>query len=95
MAVTSLLDIKLKELLRRIEKKSGIKLPRKIISASLNEGVLHIRFNYPKTRETNVEPLPLKTPTYLFKDEKTGEPTAIEIININEALKELKQQNEH
>ncbi len=59
------------------------------MSVSLSENVLHIRFTHPQTRETEVEPLPLKTPTFLFRDEKTGEVTAIEIINIDEALKEL------
>ncbi|MHC1637259.1 MAG: hypothetical protein ACXQTU_03705 [Candidatus Nezhaarchaeales archaeon] len=83
MAVKSLLNINLKKLLKKIEKTTGVKLPRKVISASLNEGVLHIRFTYPKTRETSVEPLPLKTPTYIFKDEKTNKITAIEILDIN------------
>jgi len=59
------------------------------VSISLSENTLHIRFTHPKTRETDVEPLPLTTPTFLFRDEKTGEITAIEIINIKEALKEL------
>jgi len=59
------------------------------VSVSLSENILHIRFAYPQTRETEVEPLPLKTPTFLFKDEKTREITAIEIIDIDEALKEL------
>ncbi|RLE74883.1 MAG: hypothetical protein DRJ44_06785 [Thermoprotei archaeon] len=59
------------------------------MSVSLSENILHIRFAYPQTRETEVEPLPLKTPTFLFKDEKTREITAIEIIDIDEALKEL------
>ena len=89
MALTSLLDINLKKLIKMLEEKTGEKLPQKVVSISLSENILHIRFTHPQTRETDVEPLPLKTPTFLFKDEKTGEITAIEIINIDEALKEL------
>ena len=38
MAVVSLLDISLKDLLEGIEKETGVKLPRRIISVSLNWG---------------------------------------------------------
>lgn len=89
MAVISLLDIRLKEFLEALEKRAGIKLPRRVVSVSLAEGVLHVRFAYPKTMETDVEPLPLKTPAFLFRDEETGEITALEIIDIEEALAEL------
>jgi len=89
MALTSLLDIDLKKLIKILEEKTGEKFPKKVVSVSLSENILHIRFTHPQTRETEVEPLPLKTPTFLFKDEKTREITAIEIINIDEALKEL------
>ena len=93
MAVVSLLDISLKDLLEGIEKEVGVKLPRRIVSVSLNRGVLHIRFTYPRTGESDVEPLPLKTPTFLFRDEETGEVTALEIMDIDEALKELEMIN--
>ena len=89
MALKSILDIDLKKLVKTIEEKTGEKLPKKVVSISLSENVLHIRFAHPQTRETDVEPLPLKTPIFLFRDEKTREVTAIEIINIDEALKEL------
>ena len=88
---TSSLKINLKQLLKSIEKKTGIKPSRKIIGITLNKEVLHIRFNYPQTEETNVNPLPLKTPTFLFKEQKTNQITALEIININQALTELKE----
>ncbi len=89
MAVASLIDIDLKQLLERIEQRAGVKLPRRVVKASLSNGVLFIRFAYPKTRENHVEPLPLETPTYLFRDEETGEVTAIEIIDVENLLKEL------
>jgi len=88
MALT-LLDINLRKLLKKLEEKTGEKLPRKIISISLTENTLHIRFTYPKNRETDVQPLPLKTPTLLFRDQETGETTALEIIDVEETLKEL------
>lgn len=90
MVAESLLDISLEDLLKGIERRTGVKLSRKVIKVSLNNGVLHIRFAYPKKREANVEPLPLKTPAYLFKDEETGEITALEVLAVEEALSELK-----
>ena len=39
--------------------------------------------------ETEVEPLPLKSLINLFRDKKTGEITAIEIIDIEDTLTEI------
>jgi len=89
MALTSLLDIDLKKLIKILEEKIGEKLPQNVVSISLSENTLHIRFTHSQTRETDVEPLPITTPTFLFRDEKTREITAIEIINIDEAPKKL------
>jgi hypothetical protein len=90
MAVKTLLDIDLGLLLKKLQQTCNIELPSSVIEASLVRNVLHIRFSYPNKPETNVEPLPLKTPAFLFRDEESGEITAIEIIDIQEALKELK-----
>ena len=89
MVTTSLLEINIRWLLERVEMIAGIRLPKKIIEVSLSEGVLHIRFAYPKTRETEGEPLPLEAPAVLFRDEETGEITALEIVDIDDALEEL------
>lgn len=89
--VSTLLDIDIANILEALEEKTGVKLPRRVIDVSLVDGVLHIRFNYPKTRETDVEPFPLKTPTFLFKDEETGEITALETVDIDTLLTELGQ----
>jgi len=51
--------------------------------------VLHIRFDYSKTRETDVEPSPLKTPVFIFRNEESGEITALEILDVDELLREL------
>ena len=57
--------------------------------------MLHLRTVYyildlPIQRlRTHVEPLPLKTPVFLFRDEETGEITAIEVLDTDEALGKL------
>jgi len=53
---------------------------------------LYVRSSYPNKPETYVEPLPLKTPAFLFREEESGEITAIEIIDMQETLKELEEQ---
>ncbi|RLG16932.1 hypothetical protein DRN63_03600 [Nanoarchaeota archaeon] len=93
MDVISLLDISLKDLLGGIEKEMGIELPKRIVSVSLNQGVLHIRFTYPRTGESDAEPLLLKILTFLFRDAELGEVTALEIMDIDEALKKLEMIN--
>ena len=87
--VSTLLAINLALLLEALERSVGVRLPRKVIEASLAEGVLHIRFSHPKTREVDVEPLPLKTPVFIFRDEETGEITALETLDIDQLLREL------
>ena len=85
------MDIDLRFILEGIMRKSGVKLPGRVIEASLIRGVLHVRFAYPRGLETDVEPLPLRTPTFLFRDERTGKITAIETVNVEELLKELNE----
>jgi len=87
--VSTLLAINLASLIEALERSIGVKLPRKVIEVSLAEGVLHIRFNHPKTREVDVEPSPLKTPVFIFRDEGTGEITALEILDVDQLLREL------
>lgn len=88
---STLLAIDVKTLLEALERKVGVKLPRKVVEISLTEGVLHIRFEHPETVETDVEPLPTETPVYLFRDEKTGRVTALEILDVKQLLEELGQ----
>jgi len=89
--VETLLAINLMRLLEALEKRIGVELPRKVVEASLTNGVLHIRFEYPETAESDVEPLPTATPAYLFRDEKTGRITALEILDVDELLAELEE----
>ena len=86
----SLLEGRIKELLRLIEERTGVKLPRDIIETYLDaeHDLLFIRFREPKGAEVG-EPLPLKTFVTLFTEEGTGEVTALEVIGISKLLTEL------
>jgi len=90
MRINSLLDIDLRILIEAIEKKTGVKLPRKVIEAYLDDehDLLFIRFKEPKKVEVG-EPLPTEAITTLFTDEETKEVTALEIIDLSELLREL------
>ncbi len=85
----TLLDLNVKSLLKGLESTYGAKLPEEVIEISLVRNVLHVRFSYPKGAEVEVEPLQLKTPVFLFRDCETGEVTAIEVLDVDELLKEL------
>jgi hypothetical protein len=81
-------DREIRALLSAIEKSTGVRLPGNFTDISLADGVLHIRFAKPKGAEVNVEDLPIKTPTFIFRD-ATGKVTALEYIDYEELLKEL------
>ena len=90
MRINSLLDIDLRILIEAIEKKTGVKLPRKVIEAYLDDehDLLFIKFKEPKKVEIG-EPLPTEAIATLFTDEDTNEVTALEIIELEEFLKEI------
>ena len=90
MVVKSLLDIDLKELLRLIEERTGVKLPRDVIETYLDteHDLLFIRFREPRGVEVG-EPLPLNMPVMLFTEEDTDEVTALEVIGISKLLIEF------
>ncbi|MCR6691261.1 MAG: hypothetical protein MRT15_02620 [archaeon YNP-LCB-003-016] len=85
----TLLDLNVKSLLKGLEDAYGIKLPEEVVEISLVRNVLHVRFSYPKGAEVEVEPLQLKTPVFLFRDCETGEVTAIEVLDVDELMKEM------
>ena len=91
MRINSLLDIDLRILIEAIEKKTGVKLPRKVIEAYLDDDhdLLFIRFKEPEKMEVG-EPLSTEAITTLFTDEDTNEVTALEIIDLSELLRELR-----
>ncbi|MCR6668691.1 MAG: hypothetical protein NDF51_01695 [archaeon YNP-WB-040] len=84
-----LMDLNVKSLLKGLENAYGVKLPEEVIEISLVRNVLHVRFSYPKGAEVEVEPLQLKTPVFLFRDCETGEITAIEVLDVDELLREM------
>jgi len=90
MRISSLLDIDLRILIEAIEKKTGVKLPRKVIEAYLDDehDLLFIRFKESEKVEVG-EPLSTEAITTLFTDEDTNEVTALEIIDLTELLREL------
>jgi len=90
LRISSLLDIDLRILIEAIEKKTGIKLPRKVTEAYLDDehDLLFIRFKEPEKVEVG-EPLPTEAIATLFTDEDTNEVTALEIIDLTELLREL------
>jgi len=87
--VEILMDLNVKSLLKGLENAYGVKLPEEVIEISLVRNVLHVRFSYPKGAEVEVEPLQLKTPVFLFRDCETGEITAIEVLDVDELLREM------
>jgi len=87
--VKTLLDLNVKSLLKGLENAYGMKLPEEVVEISLVRNVLHVRFSYPKGAEVEVEPLQLKTPVFLFRDCETGEVTAIEVLDVDELMKEM------
>jgi len=89
--VETLLAVDLVILLEALEKRIGVELPWKVVEVSLTGGVLYVRFEYPETAESDVEPLPTATPAYLFRDEKTGRITALEVLDVDELLAELEK----
>jgi uncharacterized protein YuzE len=91
MSVTSLLDLDLKALLDRLESRTGLKLPRRVIEVYLDEkhDLLFIRFKEPQRVEVG-EPLATNTIVTLFTDEESGEVTAIEILGLSGLLEELR-----
>ncbi|MCG2892993.1 MAG: hypothetical protein L7H00_05605 [Vulcanisaeta sp.] len=85
-----LLEERIEELLRSIEERAGVKLPRDIAMTYLDiaHDLLFIRFREPRGAEVG-EPLPFKTFVTLFTEESTGEVTALEVIGVRRLLTEL------
>jgi hypothetical protein len=86
----NLLEGRIEELLRLIEERAGVKLPRDIAMTYLDiaHDLLFIRFREPRGIEVG-EPLSFKMPVTLFTEEGTGEVTALEVIGISKLLTEL------
>jgi hypothetical protein len=90
VGLRSLLEIDLNELLTLVERRCDVKLPRDVVEVYLGRehDLLFVRFKEPEGPEVG-EPLPTRTPLTLFTEEDTGWVTALEIIGVNELLREL------
>jgi len=88
--VGSLLEINLEWLLTSIERRCGLKLPRRVVEAYLDtdHDVLFVRFKEPSKAEVG-EPLETEVVAILFTEEGTDEITALEVIGVSELLREL------
>ena len=86
----SLLEINLEGLLTSIERRCGLKLPRRVVEAYLDmdHDVLFVRFKEPSKAEVG-EPLETEAVAILFTEEGTEEITALEVIGVSELLREL------
>ena len=80
MATTSLLELNIDSILRKVERLAGAKLPKDVIEVSLEPklNVLCIRFRKPTKSESGE---PIHPGIHMFLDGDTEEITALEIIN--------------
>jgi len=91
MAVKTLLELDLRELLQHVERLCGVELPRRVIEVALVEdSMLYVKFREPRGLEVGE---PLHPLIHVFKDSESGEVTALEIIDLDRLLSELKSQN--
>jgi len=90
ITMTSLPEIDLEQILRYVEEVCKTRLPRHVIEVSLVKeySILHIRFKEPKRYELGKPVHPL---IHFYYDAETGEITALEIIDLNTILAELKK----
>ena len=81
MVATSLLELDVNEILRKVEKLASINLPRDVIEVSLEPqlNVLCITFKKPSKAELGE---PLRHGIHLFTDKDTDEITAVEIVDL-------------
>ncbi len=92
MAITSLLEIDLKQILSYIKRTCKVKLPQRVVEVSLAEkySLLHIRFREPRKHELGE---PLHPLIHIYRDSETKEITALEIIDLNTLLAELRDKS--
>jgi len=84
---TSLLELDLKKILRRVEELSGIRLPKVVLEVTLEPelGLLCVRFGRPKGGELGE---PVHPGIHVFRDSETGEITAVEVLEPSKLLNE-------
>jgi len=87
VATSSLLKLDIDGLLGKVERLTGTKLPREVVEVTLEPSLntLCVRFKKPVSEELGE---PAHPQIHLFKDKGTDEITAVELLDIDELLKE-------
>lgn len=87
MVTSSLLKLDIERLLERVERLIGTKLPREVVEVTLEPGIdtLCIRFKKPSSGELGE---PVHPQIHLFKDGQTNDIRAIELLDVDELLKQ-------
>jgi len=89
--VKTLMDLDLRKLLRHVEELCSVELPRRVIEVALVEdSMLYVKFREPRGLEVGE---PLHPLIHIFKDSESREISALEIIDLDRMLLELKSQN--
>ena len=86
--------LNIEKVLSFVEKRSGRKLPRDFREIDIDEdmNILFIRFREPESVEIG-EPLDTKAVAILFTDEKSGEITALEVVELSTFLREIEKEH--
>ena len=87
MATSSLLKLDIDGLLGKVEHLTGTKLPREVVEITLEPSLdtLCVRFKKPVAGELGEPACPR---IHLFRDKRTHEITAVELLEMDEFLKE-------
>jgi len=87
VVTSSLLELDIDGLLKKVERLTGTKLPREVVEVTLEPSLntLCVRFKKPAGGELGE---PAHPRIHLFKDRGTDEITAVELLDMDELLKE-------
>jgi hypothetical protein len=87
VATSSLLKLDVDGLLGKVEHLTGIKLPREVVEITLEPSLntLCVRFKKPTVGELGEPAYPR---IHLFREKRTDEITAVELVEMDEFLKE-------
>ena len=87
MVTSSLLKLDIDGLLGKVERLTGTKLPREVVEVTFEPSLntLCVRFKKPVSGELGE---PRHPQIHLFKDKSTDEITAVELVDMDELLKE-------
>jgi len=87
VVTSSLLKLDIDRLLKKVERLTGTRLPREVVEVTLEPSLntLCVRFKKPAGGELGE---PAHPQIHLFKDKSTDDITAVELVDMDELLKE-------